>query len=78
MYIQEAIKARVETRKPYITRLAWEFIYPSANPIHAGFKLIPTDTPDGFIIASVMEPELRGGWKPTLSDLMADDWEVTW
>ena len=79
MYIQEAI---LEAKKPRtgrhcIFRSTWRYGVDSRySDKGGGFRLIPTDTPDGFLVVSPKEPVLTRSWQPTVSDLMADDWEV--
>ena len=72
MYIHEAILSR-SLQKPYIRRRSWERISP--NPGIA-IKLLPTTSPDGCIIESDLDGDLRRTWMPTAADLVADDWEV--
>lgn len=73
MNICEAIIARTDER-PYITRRAWEYITP--EPVAAGVKILPTNSPDGCVVESVTEKAPRRGWQPTAGDLVADDWET--
>ena len=79
MYIQEAI---LEAKKPLtgrncIARESWHYSMWDCYSKRGGvFKLIPTDTPDGFLVVSPKEPVLTRSWQPTVSDLMANDWEV--
>lgn len=74
MYIHEAIAARTR-REPFVTREAWQYVVikNDGRPPGCPIKLNPTDSPDLCIVLS----ETSGttcGWRPSLEDLIADDW----
>lgn len=71
--IIEAIEATTPA-KPYITRESW--IYPTPEPVAAPVMLIPTDSPDGFVVHSWMSGHRRSLplWNPSRADILADDW----
>lgn len=75
MYIHKAIQARTK-QKPYITRKAWNDLYPMEAPGPA-IWILPTDSPDGCVIDSQATRSPCRRWQPTAEDLVADDWMIT-
>ena len=73
VFIHEAIQARTG-QKPYITRKAWNKLYPTPGPGPAVW-ILPTDTQDGCIFECRIPTINIRSWKPTVMDLLANDWE---
>lgn len=73
MFIHEALRARTG-RKQYITRKAWNKLYPTPGPGPAVW-IFPTDAPGGCILEYRIPTIRILNWRPTETDLLADDWE---
>lgn len=77
MTIIEAIKNRSKSNGMYITRKAWSYPHNNTNA-GAAVKLMPTASPDGFVVKSVSAMTVYPGWKPTSEDILAEDWINVW
>lgn len=73
MLIHEAIAATGKGAR-FIRRKSWSYItQPPCDG--SAMKLMPTDSPDGFVIHSVARSTPVAGWQPKREDLLATDWE---
>ena len=68
MYISEAIKATSE-KAPYITRKSWSVVS-TGHPVYLAIQ--PTNSPDRCIYHGYTD--VQSGWRPTRTDLVAEDW----
>lgn len=72
MCIYEAI-LQTTPKQPYIRRTSWE--YPTLAPTNAPVKILPTNSPAGFVVVFAENAMSRYGWSPIRDDLAANDWE---
>lgn len=68
MTLPEAIKA-AKPKATLVTRESWGVVS-SGNPVLLAIQ--PTDSPDRCIYHGYTDA--RSGWRPTKSDLVAEDW----
>lgn len=77
MTIIDALKTRSEKAGWFITREEWNrghVTIDDISPNFAGIAVLPTNSPDGFVIvSSYSSPK---AWNPTINDLLADDWII--
>lgn len=68
MTLPEAIKA-AKPKATLVTRESWGVVS-SGNPVLLAIQ--PTDSPDRCIYHGYAD--VQSGWRPTKSDLVAEDW----
>ena len=76
MNIIDAVRT-AKLDRSYITRKAWDYPYRySGNWSASSIKLMPTDSPDGFVLHSANAPDKPGKWYPRMEDILAEDWFI--
>ena len=76
MNIVEAVK-EAHAGKSEISRKAWDYPYEySGGWIGPAVRLVPTNTPDGFLLKRVLFPQTYESWYPREEDILAEDWFI--
>ena len=69
MDIIAAVKEALKKGRGYaIIRTSWE--------MHKWGPVVPTNTPDGYIVIIPKEKTVVRWWHPTAGDITAEDWRV--
>ena len=70
-------KKLVNSNGIHIALKAWRYPHDNQNT-GAAVKLMPTASPDGFVVKSVSAMTVYPGWEPTSEGILVEDWVTVW